>query len=170
MIEVSDMGEGSVQISVTVDAKVNQLLERYSKEFDLTKSRFARNLIYVSLDGFKLFKATGIALVATKFRKLCETYISHEGLQDFLIRTKDSDPVTFSVVIDEEAHELIKQYADYIELPKKIFMRNLIYVGLDEFRILKIAGFDKLVKLADGFNDFIRKFKDDDLGGESKKK
>lgn len=164
------MGDGNVQISVTVDGQVNQLLERYSKEFELTKSKFTRNLIYVSLDSFKLFKLTGFALAATKFRKLCEVYITHEDMKNCIITTKDRDPVTFSVGIDEQANELIKKYADYVELPKKVFVRNLIYVGLEEFQILRMAGFGKLAKLADGFNSFIRKFKDDDLNGENKKK
>ncbi len=162
------MTKKSVQISVTVDSKVNVLLEKYSQEFDLTKSRFARNLIYVSLDSFKLFKATGLALAGKKFRNLCEAYISHDGIREFITSTKDKEPVTFSVVVDEQANELIKRYADYMELPKKVFVRNLIYVGLEEFQILKVAGFVKLVKLAEGFKNFIKKYKDDDLEEENR--
>lgn len=65
--------EDKVTISVIVDRDVKELLEKYSQELDLSVSRFARNLLYLGLDEFKLCKKVGIIRTGLAFRALLNT-------------------------------------------------------------------------------------------------
>lgn len=65
--------EDKVTISVVIDKEVKEILEKYSKELDLSTSKFARNLIYVGLDDYKLFKKVGIVRAGLAFRALLGT-------------------------------------------------------------------------------------------------
>ena len=150
------MPKDKVIISVSVDSKVKELLVKSSKDLDIPLSRFARNLIYVALDDFKLLKKAGLITVLKFFRDSVESYIKHEGIREALFVTKDEKPVTISVVVSAEVKEDLDKYSEYLGLPLNIFGRNLIYVGLDEFEILRKAGFGKLHKMIAGFKDFVR--------------
>jgi hypothetical protein len=65
--------DNQVTISVIIDKEVKELLDKYSKEIDLSTSRFARNLIYIGLDDFKLLKKIGIIRTCLAFRTLLDT-------------------------------------------------------------------------------------------------
>lgn len=147
-----------VIISVPIDSDIKKFLAEYAKEFDIPLSRFARNLIYVALDTFKLLKKTGIIPILKVFRDLIDRHVTNERVKNSLLVTADKNPVTISVVIDSEVKILLDQYADYLGLPLNILARNLIYIGLDEFKILKFAGFGKLSVLAASFKDFVKSY------------
>lgn len=147
-----------VIISVPIDSDIKKLLVKYSKELDIPLSRFTRNLIYVALDSFKLLKKTGVISVLKVFRDLIDRHVTNERIKNSLLATTDKNSVTISVVIDSEVKILLEQYADYLGLPLNIFGRNLIYIGLDEFKLLKSAGFGKLSILAASFKDFVKSY------------
>lgn len=156
-----------VIISVSIDSDVKELLLKYSKEIDLPLSKFVRNLIYVSLDDFKLLKKGGCISISKYFRDTVEAYIKHEGIKEFLLGSKDKKPVTISVVVDRDIKEQLDEYADYLGLTLNIFGRNLIYVGLDGFQILKKAGFVKLAKLSSAFKIFVKSYVNEEANYEN---
>ena len=57
-------------ISVVVDKDVKELLDKYAAELDISVSRFARNLIYIGLDDFKLLKKTGLLKIVLSFKNI----------------------------------------------------------------------------------------------------
>ena len=65
--------DNQVTLSVIIDKEVKELLDKYAKELDLSTSRFARNLIYVGLDDFKLLKKVGIIRTILAFKALLGT-------------------------------------------------------------------------------------------------
>lgn len=65
--------DDKVTMSVVIDREVKELIEQYAKELDLSASKFARNLIYVGLDDYKLCKKVGIIAVGKMFRNLMQS-------------------------------------------------------------------------------------------------
>jgi len=70
--------DDKVTISVVIDKDVKDLIEKHAKELDLSTSKFARNLIYVGLDDFKLCKKVGIIRAGLAFRALLGTLKSQK--------------------------------------------------------------------------------------------
>ncbi|MCB2170993.1 MAG: hypothetical protein KQI78_25320 [Deltaproteobacteria bacterium] len=159
--------KNKVIISVQVDYNIRNLLKKYSKELDLPLSKFARNLIYIALDDFKILNKGGVIPLLKFFTDGVERHVKHEGIREALIALKDKKPVTISVVIDKDVKEQLDKYADYLGLPLNIFGRNLIYVGLDQFKILRMAGFVKLSKMASAFKLFVKALVDDNSANEN---
>jgi hypothetical protein len=60
-------------ISVLIDKEVKELLDVYAADLDLSVSRFARNLMYVGLDEFKLLRKVGLIQTMTKFSAMLES-------------------------------------------------------------------------------------------------
>ncbi len=145
-------------LSVAIDAKVKAMLEDYAEMFDRPLSQLARNMIYIALDQFKLLNNVGVIPALNIFKDQIERFVTNKKVKDYLLVIKDEKPVTISVVIDAEVKATIEEYADYLGLPLNIFGRNLIYVGLDQFRILNALGFGKLEKLAKAFKGFIESY------------
>lgn len=71
--------DDKVTMSVVIDREVKELIEKYAKELDLSASKFARNLIYVGLDDFKLCKKVGMIAVVKMFRNLLESVETKRG-------------------------------------------------------------------------------------------
>ena len=161
------LAKNNVTISVQVDQKVKEFLVQYSKELDLTLSKFARNLIYVALKNFELLKMTPIAPAIKVFVSTVEAHVTNEKLKEFLIVNKDKKPVTISVVIDSEAKKIMDQYAEYIDLPLNIFARNLVYVGLDYFKILEKVGLLNFSKVSRFFTEGLKGYMKDNRGEEN---
>ncbi len=65
--------DDKVTMSVVIDREVKEIIEKHAKELDLSASKFARNLIYVGLDDFKLCKKVGIVRAGLAFRALMTT-------------------------------------------------------------------------------------------------
>jgi ribosome biogenesis protein Tsr3 len=142
-------------ISVAIDKDVKTLLEKYSREIDLTLSKFARNLIYIALDDFKILKQTGVIRLAMAFRSLLETFPKFKKREERKISEEEENSVSISVIIDSEVKELLENYASETGLTLKMFARNLIYIALDDFELLRKAG---LVRLACAFRKFMESF------------
>ena len=70
--------DDKVIISVVIDKDVKEVLEKCAAEIDLSVSKFARNLIYIALDDFKLMKKVGIIKLAKTFRTI---YRSIKGIE-----------------------------------------------------------------------------------------
>lgn len=144
-------------ISVSIDKDVKVLLEKYAKEIDLTLSRFARNLIYVSIDSYalKLFTKSGATKLVVPFRAMLDSIPAYKEKIDKKIAYDAENSVTISVAIDADIKEELEKIADEVGLPLKTFARNLIYVALDDFKLLRKVG---VIRLAVSFRDFLDKF------------
>lgn len=145
----------NVTVSVAIDKDVKVLLEKYSKDLDLTLSKFARNLIYIALDDMRFFHKTGITKLVLPFRSLLETIPGYKEKVDARVAKKAAESVTISVVIDTDVKELLDEIANETGLTLKTFARNLIYVALDDFKLLKKIG---VIRLAVAFRDFLETF------------
>jgi len=153
---------GSQTISVSIDKDVKVLLEKYAAEIDLPLSRFARNLIYVSLDSYslKLLKKTGALKLVVPFRAMLESIPAYKEKIDKKIAYNAENSVTISVAIDTDVKEELEKIADEVGLPLKTFARNLIYVTLDDFKLLHKVG---VIRLAVAFRDFMDKLQSYDF-------
>lgn len=65
--------DDKVTMSVVIDREVKEIIEKAAKELDISASKFARNLIYVGLDDYKLCKKVGMIRASLAFRALMET-------------------------------------------------------------------------------------------------
>ena len=145
----------NVAISALIDKGTKELLDNYAKEIDLTLSRFARNLIYISLDDFKILKKIGCIKIAKTFRDQLSKIPAYDKKIKSRMEEEEKDFTTISIVIDQDTKELLEKYASDLGLSMKIFARNLIYVGLDEFKLLRGMG---IIRLAFGFKKFLDSF------------
>ena len=152
-------------ISVAIDKDVKALLEKYSREIDLTLSKFARNLIYIALDDFKILKQTGVIRLAMAFRSLLETFPKFNERERKKISEEEENAVTISVIIDSEIKELLESYANETGLTVKMFARNLIYIALDDFELLRKVG---LVRLAQAFRKFMDSFENYEIKNDER--
>lgn len=66
------------------------------------------------------------------------------------------DKVTMSVVIDREVKEIIEKAAKELDMSTSQFARNLIYTGLDDYKLLKKIG---VVRGVIGFRALMNSFK-----------
>ena len=145
----------NVTISASIDHENKALLEKYAGEIDLTLSRFARNLIYISLDDFKILKKIGCIKIAKTFRDQLSRIPAYDKNVKIRMEEEEKNFTTISIVIDQDTKELIGKYADDVGISMKIFARNLIYVGLDEFKLLRGIG---MVRLVFAFKKFLATF------------
>ncbi|MEW6427342.1 MAG: hypothetical protein AB1568_04835 [Thermodesulfobacteriota bacterium] len=149
------ISDKNTTITVAIDKDTKALLEKYAVEMDLTRSKLARNLIYIALDDFKILKFMGVIRAAKVFRDIME--VLHEKLLG-KFGTEDMEEIdndTMSVIIDTEIKELLDRYSAQVGLPLRIFCRNLVYIGLDEFKLLRKVG---AVRLAGAFRQFMESF------------
>lgn len=149
------IANGKVTISALIDKDTKELLEKYAGEIDLTLSKFSRNLIYTALDEFEILKGTGVVKIARVFRDQLSKIPLYENKAQARITKNEQNFVTISIVIDQETKEILEKYSGEVGVSMKIFARNLIYVGLDMFKLLKGIG---LVRLAFAFRKFIDGF------------
>lgn len=151
-----------VSISVAIDKDIKLLLEKYSKEVDLTLSKLARNLIYVAIDSyaFKLLSNKKIGRLVVSFRAMLGSIPAYKEKIDKKAALIAEQTTTISVVIDSDLKEQLEQIGNQIGLPLKLFARNLIYIALDDFKLLRNIG---LIRLAVAFRDFMEKFQSYDF-------
>ena len=62
--------DDKVTMSVVIDREAKEVIEKAAKELDISASMFARNMLYMGLDDYKLFKKVGIIRAAVGFRAL----------------------------------------------------------------------------------------------------
>lgn len=147
-------------ISVTIDKDIKELLKKHAGELDLPTSRFARNLIYIALEDFNILDQAGVLKFVGRFRKILETLPKYTKIVEKKVAKAEAKGVTISVVIDINTKELLEKYADEIGLTLKILARNLIYVALDDFKLLKKTG---VIRLAGAFKKFLESYEDFDI-------
>ena len=140
-------------ITISIDENVKLLLEKSAHEIDLTLSKYARNIIYSSIDDYKILKNTKLINL-----DLFRIYLSPENidLKDLEIKIPSRN-VIISVVIRKDIKEKLSKIAEDLGLTLKQLARNLIYVGLYEHSVLKQFGVIKVAKIARGFQAYIRK-------------
>ena len=150
----------TVTITITLDENVKLLLEKSAHEVDLTLSRYARNLIYSTIDDLKILK--NLKLINLDLFRI---YLSPENLDLKAIKLKPtSGDVNISVIIRKDIKEKLSIIANDLGLTLKQVTRNLIYVGLHEHEFLKKFGLVKVIKMAVGFREYIKGF----MGAEKK--
>jgi len=144
----------TVTITITIDENVKLLLEKAAHEVDLTLSRYARNLIYSTIDDLRILK--NLKLINLDLFKI---YLSPENvdLKDIEFKSSSKE-VNISVIIRKDIKEKLAAIADDLGLTLKQVSRNLIYVGLHEHRFLKQIGLVKVIKIAVGFREYIKGF------------
>ncbi len=72
-------------ISIVVDKKIKEELEKYAEILDLSTSKFARNILYVGLDHFSLLRKLGFVhlhLGIERFKKTYNALIDPEEKED----------------------------------------------------------------------------------------
>ena len=149
------LSKNNVTIIIEIDKDVKPSLLKHSQELDLTISKFTRNLLYHALNEFKLYRSTGITTIVAAFRNAIDSIPSNKRKIDAKIAELEKRRVTVSIVIDADVKQTIEKLAAEIGLPFKTFTRNLLYVALDDFKLVKKAG---VVRVAVLFRGLLDKF------------
>ena len=144
----------TVTITITIDENVKLLLEKSAHEVDMTLSKYARNIIYSTIDDFKILKNLKLLNL-----DLFRIYLSPENIDLKDLELKPSfGEVNISVIIRKDIKESLSKIANDLGLTLKQVTRNLIYVGLHEHRFLKSFGLVHAMKIAIGFRGYITGF------------
>jgi len=146
---------GKTAISITIDGRINVLLQDYSDKIGAKKAKFAKDLIYSALRSLNILKSIGFLAIAKNLRDILQVTLENFKIDKSVYVWKDEDPVTITVTVDNEIKELMQEYADYLEIPFKIMARNAIYIGLDDFKVFDKLGIVKLSKYCSAFRRFV---------------
>jgi hypothetical protein len=149
----------SVTITISIDKDVKKSLEKFAQETDLTVSRLSRNLIYESLYHFRLLDKVNLGnqmlpIKLGHFRKSMNEYASTIN-QPLTINDK-FDQIQISVIVNEEIKNTMDIYSKSLNMPLKMFASNMLYIGLNDFKLLNKIG---IIKIAIAFEKFITAFK-----------
>lgn len=142
----------TVTISVKLDERVKKLLEESAYEVGLSLSEYARNIIYCTLDDYKILTKIKL-LYFDSFGIYLDPKNSHLKIEDI----EQPKEVNISVIIREDVKLKLEEIADTLGLTMKQVVRNFIYVGLYEHDVLRKFRFYKLIKMANGFIASINK-------------
>lgn len=160
--------KNKVPIQATIDSKVNALLQEYADKLGVKKAKFAKDLIYSSLRNVKLLKNIGILSIAANIRDVIEFTVKNFGINKQIFVHIDDNPVTITITVDVEVKNIMEEYADLLELPFKVFVRNCIYLGLDDFKVFDLLGITKLSKYTNAFRKFITGYNEEKEEEEEK--
>lgn len=125
-------------MTISVDSDIRKSLDLIALEIDITISKLARNLIYSSLEDYKLLNTMGIGKQIYAFRSSCNI-IEHQSIATNNCTDLDQE-VNIGVVIDNNIKEVMNDYSKQLGIPLKTFARNLIYIGLNDLKLLKKVG------------------------------
>lgn len=139
-------------ITVSLDSDVKADLDQMSLELDLTISKLARNLIYTTLDDYELLNVFGINKHIYNFRASCNSLQGIDSFEKSDAKSVDSN-AQISIIIDSEVKGILERYANNLEVTLKQFARNLIYIGLNDLKLLKKTG---VLRLSVAFDQFIK--------------
>ncbi|MFA6499783.1 MAG: hypothetical protein WC256_14040 [Desulfurivibrionaceae bacterium] len=149
------LSKNKVPIQATIDSKVNALLQEYADKLGVKKAKFAKDLIYSALRSLKIFKSVGLISIGKDIRDVIEFTVKKFGINKEIFVHIDDDPVTITITVDEEVKNIMKEYADFLEISDKIFARNCIYIGLDDFKVFNMLGITKLARYSNAFRKFV---------------
>ena len=151
----------TVTITITLDENVKNLLEKSATEMDLTLSRYARNIIYTTIDDLPILQ--NLKLINLDIFKI---YLKPKNIDLKGLKLKESpEQVNISVVLRKDVKDKLSRIADSLGLTTKQVTRNLIYVGLHEHDFLKKLGLIQTISIAKGFIGSVY-----EVFGNSKKK
>lgn len=140
-----------VTLSVAIDKEVKELLEQYGKELDLTLSKLARNLILISLNDLNLLSKIGFLGACLSVKNFLDSLPPKSG-KKVTPSNEPEDPVSISMILDQETKELLDTFAEKFDIPVKRLARNSIYAALDDYKFLKKTG---LVRIAFHFKNLV---------------
>lgn len=139
--------------SVKLHADWIKRLDDLAKRGGISRHQFMRNLVGVSLDQFTTLRAVGFFKVGLAVRDLQEKL----GKPSDWKASSDEKPIP--ITLSESELELIDRYAAEADLSRNQFIRNLIYVGIEEVEIFKRIGAfqinDACVWLSKAFSEII---------------
>lgn len=145
-------------LSISIDQEIRESLVSLSASLDLTISKLARNLIYTSLDDYKLLSKVGLNRHIYAFRASCKNLSDCNALEG-VIGEELGNSALISVVLDSEVKEIMEQYSKKLGIPMKTFARNMIYIGLKDLKLLKKIGILQISKSFDAFLNTYLNFK-----------
>lgn len=145
-------------MTISVDQDIKQSLDLIALEIDITISKLARNLIYTTLDDYKLLKLSRISKFVYAFRSSCS--ILEQTTINENVESQSEEEVNIGVVIDNDIKDEMNIYAKQLGIPLKTFARNLIYIGLKDLKLLKKTG---ILKFTLAFEAFIKTYFKKDL-------
>lgn len=73
------------RITISVDKKVKEQLDRYSKLYGISTSKLARNMLYIGLDEFNFLKKLGFVHIVRgldSFTELFKNLVNSETKKD----------------------------------------------------------------------------------------
>lgn len=144
-------------ITVSIDEGVRDSLDKLGTKLDLSISKLARNLIYSTLDDYRLPEKFGLSIVSQRifaFRSQCNA-LEKVQVEEGVIDVEQDLTAQISVVIDSEVKEYLENLSKILGLPTKVIARNFIYIGLRDINALKKVG---VFQIALAFDSFIKTY------------
>jgi hypothetical protein len=149
----------TVTITISLDQDIKELIERYANELDLNLSRLTKNLMYEAFRHFQIFDKIKLgnqmlAIRADNFRSsmiLYSNQIQKVKVTDAPVNNK----VQISIIIESEVKDLMSEYSKALDIPLKLFAANMVYIGLNDLKLLHNIG---IVRIASAFEKFIQAF------------
>ncbi len=117
---------------------------------DLSRHHLMKNMIDVSLDEFTTLRALGFFKVGMALRDLQTRF-----WKPHVWRTT-GDEKSIPITLSEDELSTIDRYAEECDLTRSQFMRNLIYLGIEELEFFKGIGFFKLNDAYNRISDTIK--------------
>jgi len=150
----------TITITISIDQEVKLLIEKYARENDLTLSRLTKNLMYEAFRHFKLFEKVKLSdqmlvIKADNFRNSMNLYSGQISKIDSSNSNGLGEKVQISIIIERNVKELMDEYAKALDIPFKLFAANMVYIGLNDFKLLHKIG---IVHIAKAFEKFIQAF------------
>jgi hypothetical protein len=150
----------TVTITISLDQDIKLLIEKYAQELDLTLSRLARNLMYEAFRHFRLFdkiklETQMMEIKADNFRNSMTRVANGANKAKTSSANGLENKVQISIIIDSVTKKVMNEYAKSLDIPLKLFAANMVYIGLNDFKLLKKIG---IMRIATSFMKFIEAF------------
>ena len=155
-----EQAKKTVTITISLDQDIKELIEGYAQELDLTLSRLARNLMYEAFRHFQVFDKINLGgqmleIKADNFRNTMISFAKNAIKPETSSTDELEKKVQISIIIDSKTKEVMSDYAKSLNIPLKLFAANMVYIGLNDFKLLKKMG---IMRLALSFEKFIQVF------------
>jgi hypothetical protein len=154
--------KGTIDITISIDQDVKLLIEKYAQELDLNLSRLIRNLVYEAFRHFKIFDKIKfgnqmLGIKADNFRNGMTSYASQANKAQNPSADGLENKVQVSVIIESDTKDVMNEYAKALDIPLKLFVANMVYIGLNDFKLLHKIG---IMRIANSFQKFIQAFEE----------
>jgi hypothetical protein len=159
----------TVTITISLDQDIKMLIEKYAQELDLNLSRLTRNLMYEAFRHFQIFDKIKLgnqmlAIKADNFRNSMTVFAKNASEKNPTIDDGSDQKVQISIVIESKTKDLMNGYAKSLDIPLKLFAANMVYIGLNDFRLLEKIGIKRLALSFEKFVEAFEKFKPNNQG------